>query len=218
MPNAVSLLSNLCKTIFHLIRIWLCLLPMTDTDQNQLRKRLENLPYSPPPEPWSLVSRSGVGGLIQVGYADGTDDLLVVSSQGRGLFDCTTGKRIARDDDDSFPNSDESEMTAPGIGTHAETTFRLAGLQGGGLTACTREGWGLHVLQLPWPIHVVFITSNYVDITDNTGCVIKLCNDEPCEFRAAGFSPTGRSFIVATSCELRIYARNLPCLLDRHHG
>jgi hypothetical protein len=209
MPNAVSLLINLCKTIFCRIRTLLCLLPMTDTYQNQLRKRLENLPYSQPPDPWSLVSSTVVGGLMQVGYADGTDDLLVVSSQGRGLFDCKTGQRIARDDDDSFPNSDESEMTAPGIGTHAETIFHLAGLQGGGLAACTRGGWGIHVLQLPWPIHVVFITSHYVDITDNTGFVMKLCNDEPCTFRAAGFSPTGRSFVVATSCELRIYARNL---------
>lgn len=210
MPSVASLLTNLCKTTFYLIRTFLRFLPMTDTYQNQLRKRLENLPYSPPPAPWNLVSSSVVGGLMQVGYADGTDDLLVVSSQGRGLFDCITGKRIARDNDESFPNSDKSEMTAPGIGTHAKTTFRLAGLQGGGLATCTRSGWGLHVLQLPWPIHVVFITSNYVDITDNTGCVMKLCNDEPCEFRAAGFSPTGRSFIVATSCELRIYARNLP--------
>lgn len=210
MLSAVGLLSNLCKTIFYLIRTLLCLLPMTDKYQNQLRKRLENLPYSPPPAPWILISSSVVGGLMQVGYADGTDDLLVVSSQGRGLFDCTTGKRIARDDDESFPNPDKSEMTAPGIGTHAETIFRLAGLQGGGLAACTRDGWGLHVLQLPWPIHIVFITSNYVDITDNTGGVKKLCNDEPCTFRAAGFSPTGRSFVVATSGELRIYARNLP--------
>jgi hypothetical protein len=31
-----------------------------------------------------------IGGLLQVGYATGTDLLLVLSSAGRGIFDCRT--------------------------------------------------------------------------------------------------------------------------------
>ena len=129
--------------------------------------------------------------------------------QGRGLFDCTTGNRIERDAEEMFANPDDSGMTAPGIGKHAETVFRLAGLQGGGLASGTKDDWGLHVLQRPWPIHVVFLTSNYADVTDDTGQVTKICNDEPCTYRAAGFSPTGRSFVAATSGELMIYTRNV---------
>lgn len=181
---------------------------MPNYHQEQLRKHLEDLPYSSPPAPWKLVSDATIGGLTEVGYADGSDDLLVVSSQGRGIFDCLTGVRLARDSEEMFANPDDSGMTAPGIGQHAATVFRLAGLIGGGLSSGTRDGWGIHVIQLPWPIHVVFLTSNFADITDHTGGVSKLCNDEPCEFRAAGFSPTGRSFVVATSGELRMYARN----------
>jgi hypothetical protein len=175
--------------------------------QQQLRKRLEDLPYSPPPAPWKLIGCSSIGGLTAVGYADRTDDLLVVSSQGRGLFDCTSGERLARDHEEMFDNPDVSGLTAPGIGRYSATVFRLAGLQGGGLARGTRDGWRLHVVQLPWPLHVVFLTSNFVDVTNDSGCVTKICNDEPCEFRTAGFSPTGRSFIVATSGELMIYAR-----------
>lgn len=182
---------------------------MTDSYQRQLRERLERLPYAQPPAPWRIVGGSGVGGLIAVGFADGTDDLLVVSSQGRGLFDCVTGQRLARDDDAVFENGDESGLTAPGIGKHTNTVFRLAGLQGGGLPLSTRDGWGIHIVQLPWPIHVVFLTANYQGLTDDIASITKLCNDEPCEFRAAGFSPTGRSFVVATSGQLRVYARHV---------
>src|SRR6187455_1463149 len=108
--------------------------------------------------PWRIVGGFGIGGLTEVGFADGTDDLLVVSSQGRGLFDCLTGERLARDHEEMFENTDESGLTAPGIGRHSNTIFRLAGLQGGGLASFTRDGWGIHIVQLPWPIHVVFLT------------------------------------------------------------
>lgn len=182
---------------------------MSDAYQRQLRERLEQLPYSDAPAPWRLVGGSSIGGLTEVGYADGTDDLLVVSSQGRGVFDCLTGTRIARDAEGMFHNPDASRLTAPGIGKHESTIFRMAGLSGGGLAASTNDGWVLHVLQLPWPIHVVFLTSEYQYVSQDVANVTKLCNDEPCEFRAAGFSPTGRSFVVATSGEVIIYRRDL---------
>jgi hypothetical protein len=85
----------------------------------------------------------------------------------------------------------------------------LAGLQGGGLPLSTRDGWRIHVVQLPWPTHVVFLTSNYKELTDDSEYITKLCNDEPCTFRAAGFSPTGLSFVFATSGEVTIYTRHM---------
>ena len=181
---------------------------MSNAYQKQLRDRLEQLPYADAPSPWRLAGGSGVAGLTAIGFADGTDDLLVVSHQGRGLFDCLTGERIARDYEEMFANDDESGMTAPGIGKHANTVFRLAGLLGGGFPLLTRDGWGIHVVQLPWPVHVVFLTSECKGLTGDTRYITKLCNDEPCTFRAAGFSPTGKSFVVATSGEVIIYTRH----------
>ena len=176
--------------------------------QRQLREQLKDMPYSDAPTPWRIAGGSSIGGLTEIGYADGTDDLLVVSSQGRGLFNCLTGDRISRDSAEIFDNPDDSGLTAPGIGKHESTIFRLAGLHGGGLPTTTRDGWGIHVIQLPW-IHVVFLAAEFHHVTDKTGHVTKLCNDEPCEYRAAGFSPTGLSFVVATSGELTIYCRDV---------
>jgi hypothetical protein len=182
-------------------------LTVASSYQENLRKRLNSIPVSNPPSPWALVGTASIGGLTEVGFAGSADDLLVVSSQGRGLFDCLTGERIARDQDEVFPNPDETGLTCPGIGRRSAEVIRMAGLHGGGLLLGTRDGWVLHVIQLPWPIHYVFLTSDFCDVTDDSGHITKICNDEPCTFRAAGFSSTGRSFVVATSGEVRIYAR-----------
>jgi hypothetical protein len=182
---------------------------MSDEYQRKLRERLERLPFGDVPKPWRVVGGSGIGGLTEIGFADGSDDLLVVSHQGRGLFDCLNGERLARDREELFENADGSGLTAPGIGKYEMTIFRMAGLCGGGLMTSTRDGWGIHVVHLPWPIHVVFLTSNFKELNDDTGHVTKIGNDEPCSYRAAGFSPTGRTFVIATSCELTIYGRGV---------
>jgi hypothetical protein len=36
---------------------------------------------------------------------------------------------------------------------------------------------------------------------------IPISNDFPCTLRSYGFSETGRSFVIASSCNLEIYAR-----------
>ena len=46
---------------------------------------------SAPPLPWRRQSTHAIGGLMAVGFGERSDLLLVVSSQGRGVFDCTTG-------------------------------------------------------------------------------------------------------------------------------
>lgn len=48
------------------------------------------------PAPRSVIGGSAVGGLTDIGFVPGTDDLLVVSSQGRGLFDTLTSENISR--------------------------------------------------------------------------------------------------------------------------
>lgn len=182
---------------------------MSDDYQRKLRVRLEQIPYAGAPAPWRIVSSIGIGGLIGVGFAEQSDDLLVVSHQGRGLIDCLTGERLARDSEAYFENADESGLTAPGIGRHESTIFPIAGLHGGGLAAYTRDGWGIHSVHLPWPVHVFFLTSNHKELHDDTEHITKIGNDDPCTYRAAGFSRTGRTMVIATSCELIIYGRDM---------
>jgi hypothetical protein len=55
-------------------------------------------PVQEPPAPWKHQVTWAVGGLFQVGYVEDSDVLLVLSSAGRGMFDCLVGEKVARDD------------------------------------------------------------------------------------------------------------------------
>ena len=155
-----------------------------------------------PSPPWELLANYTVGGLFQVGYASGSDLLLVLSSQGRGIFDCVTGKKLARDYEEAYDFFDRIRLTATGFGPLEGQTVKMAGLMGGGLPMSTADGWGLEVQARAWPTHSFFLTA--------PGSREPLClgDDGACEYRACGFSETGRSFIFATSCELSIFARS----------
>jgi len=154
-----------------------------------------------PPLPWELLANYTVGGLFQVGYAAGSDLLLVLSSQGRGIFDCVTGKKLARDYDEAHDFFDRIHLTAAGFGPLQGATVRMAGLMGGGLPLSTHDGWGLVVEARAWPTYTFFLTA------PGSRDPICLGDDGTCEFRACGFSETGQSFIFATSCELLVFAR-----------
>ena len=69
-----------------------------------LKKKLLVLSISTPPIPWKLVASVAIGGLRSVGFDRNSDNLLVVSSQGRGVLDCITGEKIARDYDEYYSN------------------------------------------------------------------------------------------------------------------
>ncbi len=71
-------------------------------------QKLRELAVSAPPEPWLPGKQHAIGGLTEIGYADASDILLVVSSQGRGVFKCLNGELIARNRnvyDDSWYDS-----------------------------------------------------------------------------------------------------------------
>lgn len=178
---------------------------MPDDYQSSLRDTLIRLPMAQPPQPWKQHGVHAIGGLTEVGYVLGTDMLLVVSSQGRGMFDCTTGERIARDRDEEWEGLDQTKLLSPGIGPFAQTIVRLAGLHGGGLPMTTYDGWSLECVQLPWPSHYFFMSPPWK--SDCFDQWIKIATDGACEFRACGFSETGRSFVIATSCEVMLYGR-----------
>ncbi|ACU59260.1 hypothetical protein [Chitinophaga pinensis] len=45
---------------------------------------------------WIHKNTFAIGGLENVGYAPMQDQLLVLSTQGEGIFDCIKGEKIAR--------------------------------------------------------------------------------------------------------------------------
>jgi hypothetical protein len=95
------------------------------------------------PAPWRVHPVYSVGGLFGVGYAPDSDLLLVLSSQGRGVFDCATGEKLARNYDEAHDFFDAIRLTAAAFGPLAGQLVRIGGLFGGGLLLTTADGWCL---------------------------------------------------------------------------
>ena len=192
----------------YLVQVWVQKVFMTHlpkhlTQLAQLRTRQ----VQPPPDPWCYVTTHAIGGLLAAGFAEDTDLLLVVSSQGRGVFDCLTGEKVARDNADPYPYFDEVKLIAHGMGPLTGRTIHIAGLHGGGLPHCTHDGWSLKAFPIMWPHHDIVLEYPYQSIYNNIDNGIKVGEDGACELRAYGFSQTGQSFIIATSCDIALFTR-----------
>ena len=148
-----------------------------------------------------------MGGLLAVGYAPGTDLILVGSHDGLGVFDCLTGGRLARDSTaEGYP--DVATLVLEGIGPLAGQQIRTAGLHGGGLPLGVDEGT-LHLEIEPAVYAGDFVPYQgkpcwEVRLSDATSTCL-LYHDF--SLRAVGFSETGKSFIIATSSDLWMFSR-----------
>jgi hypothetical protein len=181
---------------------------MIDDYLHDLRQQLTDAAVQAPPHPWRFVASVAVGGLTHVGYSPESDTVLVLSSQGRGVIDCLTGTKVARDYEEFFPGLEESRLQCPGIGPLADRKIRIAGLTGGGLPTMKHDGWHLEALALPWPRYFVFLSRPFKSVLDGLESTTKVGDEGACEYRAHGFSDTGNSFVIALSCELNIYSRS----------
>ncbi|WP_221762318.1 hypothetical protein [Nonomuraea sp. WAC 01424] len=126
-----------------------------------------------------------VGGLTGAGFGvhpgSGEDLILVTSHQGRGVVDCVTGRRLARDldPDPAWPDND----------------------------ALTCDGWSLGVVAPDWPNESVLLSKDGDPFRDAAGSTWwHIHREDGCELRAAGFSPTGRTLAVASRCALTLFA------------
>lgn len=152
--------------------------------------------------PWRQIANHVVGGLFQVGYAEDSDLLLVLSHNGRGIFDGLTGQLIARDSStDAYDKFNRSKLLAVGFDVLASQQIRVAGLHGGGLPLSTEDNW---FLELCKKTDEVFL-SKAAPSKDKEYALVG--HGKLCELRAFGFSETGKSFVIATSCSLVIFAR-----------
>lgn len=170
-------------------------------------KQIESLPVVLPPSPWKLIGDFGIGGLWAIGYASQTDYLLAVSSQGRGLFDGVRGEKLSRDPDASNHWLNTIKLTALGIAPIMDEPICLAGIFGGGLPLTTHDGWHIETITSPWTLTHIFLCKPYKSLFQSIENGFKIAVDDVCEFRAVGFSETGNSLAVATSCSLKLFGR-----------
>lgn len=161
--------------------------------------RAVDAPESPPPAPWRRVHEIHIGGLTDVGFARDSDLLLVVSHDGRGVLDCISGSKLARDRDTQGARWDGANLEAEGIGPLAGVRVRVAGIHGGGLARLTADGWSAERMPFAWPRESFFLVppgrALLNDVQGEPPQFTKLA--EGAGVRAFGFSPTGRTLVIA---------------------
>jgi hypothetical protein len=181
---------------------------MNRTRLDPLRSELRALLIGPPPKPWSLLATLAVGGLREVGFDRHSELLLVVSSAGRGVIDCTNATKVARDDSEYYEG--EAILEATGIGPLQGTIIRMAGLYGGGLPTRTTDGWSVEVLALDWPVEEVILLEPksflYGSLNGKATSFHKIGSES--EIRACGFSYSGRSLVIATTSAISVFRRD----------
>ena len=177
--------------------------------QRELVSYLRSLSVQDPPAPWRYVTRVHLGGVYGVGYGESSDLLLVVSAAGRGVFDCLTGDRIARDHDDNEAWYSEDGLFAEGIGPLQGTRVSIAGIHGGGLRLTTSDGWSLELVSPNWPNSFLLLRPPWrsgMDYWKDAFKVAPSADDDV--ITAYGFSPTGSSFVCVMNHVADIFARD----------
>ena len=145
-----------------------------------------------------------------MGFVPHTDHLLVTSSAGRGLFDCVSGERVARDHGDACDFEDTFGLTAKAIGHVAGTIVPMAGLYGGGLARTTLDGWQVETVCLDWPAPLTLLVapgSHLYDSRLGHEPTLWRIDEGAGELRAWGFSSTGRTLLLATSADITFFRR-----------
>ena len=171
-----------------------------------VRRNVRAAVAGPPPLPWRQITTIAIGGLTEIGFADDSELILVLSWQGRGVVDGETGDRLARDrSDDRVDWYGRDSLIARGFGPLDGRQIRLCGLWGGGLSTFTKDGWQAHSLTLEWPDEHLLLTEPHVDLYKTKAQLHKLRVER--ETRAFGFSPTGKTLVIATSSDLTIMGR-----------
>lgn len=159
---------------------------------------------------WTHQNTFAIGGLENIGYVDGSDKLITLSSQGRGIFDCVVGEKVFRDSTDWWKQFNEIDSTIEGFHTEVEKLIRTCGLYGNNkLPTKTSDDFEL-IVTAPepddHPLEKHLVRRIYL-LSPSKQEKIYITKDGACELRAVGFSDTGKTFVVALSCELTIWAR-----------
>ena len=128
------------------------------------------------------------------------------------MFDCTKAERVARDHDAEGAWEDLYLLEAAGIGPLEGLNIRTAGLFGGALPKGTSDGWTAEALYLEWPEPALLLTPPgswlYENRAGRRRDFVKVPGAVGAELRAWGFSPTGRTLILATASDLTVFSRN----------
>ena len=184
----------------------------TSHHHDRLRLLLEQVAEDLSDSPWSQGTFAAIGGLTEVGWSRDGAHLLVLSSSGRGVIAPATGEVLARDRRLESGDFDLEHVEAVAMRPIEDALVSVAGLSGGGLALMTADGWSLEIHAPRWPFHDVILAkagSSLLFELSQPGRHLAGCRRVArcLEFRAAGFAPGGRHFVVATSDGLQLFWR-----------
>jgi hypothetical protein len=149
---------------------------------------------------WEFVKTFAVGGLINVGFIENTNFIIVVSHNGRGIFNCQKGENIARNDEDIWQFFDDKTGKVKGFDVWENQIIQTHGLFGNdNLPKKTNDSWTLKLVQKNNFIEIVLVSPNQEEIV--------VGSDEIVEIKAFGFSNDEKFFVIAQSSDLLLYRR-----------
>lgn len=169
-----------------------------------LVERVNALELQDPPHLW-IRNLWAVGGLISIGYAPGTDLLLVVSHAGRSVFNCATNEKVARDRNEV---DDYMLVSQQGIGPLEGQVIQTASRYNGCLNHRWND-WSLEQVFPNWPFSSIILEPSGCDLFDNHNwqqCIKVAPHSGEDDIVTFGFSDTGKSFVVAMSHTLEIFS------------
>ncbi|SFC77564.1 hypothetical protein [Collimonas sp. OK412] len=175
-------------------------------NRDRLTQLLARVPHKNCPEGWRKSGTFAVGGLTGIGFSKQSEMLLVISSAGRGIIDCTLGEKVARDYESGGVWYSPLELLCDGIGPIVGEKIQIAGLYGGGLPIMNGDGESLEIAAPEWPkSDLIFCAPHTSSIIDGhqTGCVL-IASDY---FQVFGFSWSGNSFAFATSSDVTVFTK-----------
>lgn len=161
---------------------------------------------------WKKRNIWAIGGLREIGFQPNSDLLLVLSGQGRGIFDCIADKKIERDYYDYYMEDWDSKVgIVEGIGLLENKRIKCGGFEAPDvLKKETIDGWQVKVkkeLRLNWEkknqiAEVMFLQNSQTDKIIEVGTFYYGIN------RGYGFSDTGNVFVIGTSSDLHVWSRS----------
>lgn len=117
--------------------------------KNVLNDALSSTPKMQSEAPWRLVIQTSAGGAFAAGFDRVTEELIIISDEGQGIFDLSTGSRVYRNREKS--GYDQARLEATRLDKSDHRPIPMAGEFGGGLSRITSDGWSIDTLQLNWP-------------------------------------------------------------------
>lgn len=149
---------------------------------------------------WRLVKIIAVGGLVNVGFVQNSNLIIVVSHNGGGIFDCSTSEKIARNHEEFWIYFDDETGKVRGFDVLEGQTIQTHGFFGGdNLPKTTKDGWRLEKIENNDFNEIILISPN--EKKEIIG------NDKVVEIKAFGFSEDEKFFVIAQSSDLTIFQR-----------